>query len=358
MHKFTIVLGALAVASAAAASDSDSAPAKPVFREDGTVSVPAFELPPSELSSPEARAGQAARARHAGGMPSIPAPIAEQRKYHARAMQPRVDSMRALYPVNVTEEIIAGIPTRMVTPKDGKFDPRRVLINVHGGAFTTCWESCSLLESVPVAALGRYKVISVNYRMAPEHRHPAGAQDAAAVYRELLKRYKAQSIGIFGCSAGGSLTAQLAAWLPAHGLPQAGAIGIFGAGGVRFMGGDSAWVAAYIDGSFPAPPLPGQPAIDMTRGYFDGWDMKDASISPALHPEVAAKFPPTLIITGTRAMDMSPAIVTNSTLLKAGVKSTLIVGEAMGHCYIYQSDLPEARDAHLQIVNFFRANLK
>jgi hypothetical protein len=30
----------------------------------------------------------------------------------------------------------------------------------------------------------------------------------------------------------------------------------------------------------------------------------------------------------------------------------------MGHCYIYQSDLPEARDAHHAIVNFFRENLK
>ena len=40
-----------------------------------------------------------------------------------------------------------------------------------------------------------------------------------------------------------------------------------------------------------------------------------------------ATFPPTLIVTGTRAMDLSPAIFTNSQLLKAGVRSTLIVGE-------------------------------
>ena len=70
-----------------------------------------------------------------------------------------------------------------------------------------------------------------------------------------------------------------------------------------------------------------------------------------------AKFPPSLIITGTRAMDMSPAIYTNSQLLKAGVRSTLLVGEAMGHCFIYQSDLPEARDTYQVIVAFFRENL-
>ncbi|MEY2943670.1 MAG: hypothetical protein RLY97_1684, partial [Pseudomonadota bacterium] len=97
---------------------------------------------------------------------------------------------------------------------------------------------------------------------------------------------------------------------------------------------------------------------DLTHGYFDGADMADMILSPALHPETIAKFPPTLLITGTRAMDMSPAIVTNSALLKAGVKSTLVVGEAMGHCYIYQSNLPEARDAYDVIVRFFRENLQ
>jgi acetyl esterase/lipase len=57
-------------------------------------------------------------------------------------------------------------------------------------------------------------------------------------------------------------------------------------------------------------------------------------------------------------MDMSPAIYTNSQLLKAGVPSTLIVGEGMGHCYVYFAGLPEARDAYGVIVDFFRKNLK
>src|SRR6185436_18208567 len=95
---------------------------------------------------------------------------------------------------------------------------------------------------------------------------PAASEDVSAVYRELLKSYKPQQIGIYGCSAGGALSAQVAAWLPAHGLPP-------------------------------------QPA----RSYFDGVDMSDPMVSPALHLGVLAKFPPTLLITGTRAMDLSPA---------------------------------------------------
>jgi acetyl esterase/lipase len=356
MRRIFVALAAIAAAVSAGASAQEAAP-RPSFEADGTVNVPAFKLPPSPFSSKEAQAAQVMRARMQGGSEQVMvSDVAKARAGLERMMAPSVAAMLAAYPVDIEDTRIAGVEVKIFTPKGKAYDRRRVLINVHGGAFQTCWPACAFLESAPIAALGGYKVVSVNYRMAPEAKHPAGVQDAAAVYRELIRRHRPASTGIYGCSAGGSLTAQLAAWLPANGLPQAGAAGIFGAGAVRMMAGDSAYVAAWIDGSFP-PPARGAP-IDMTRGYFDGTSMDDPIVSPALHADAIAKFPPTLIITGTRAMDMSPAIVTNSALIKARVPSTLIVGEGMGHCYIYQAGLPEARDAHQAIVDFFRANLK
>jgi acetyl esterase/lipase len=357
----SIALAAVAVLALATTSltAQDAAPAKPVFAEDGTVHVPAFDLPPSEFSSREARAAQAMRAKMPGGAPPTNLDIAVIRRGLEAQLAPQVARMQQVYPVDVADAQIAGVPTRIVTPQGKPFDRARVLINLHGGGFSMCAGACALLESIPIASLGGYKVVTVNYRQGPEAKHPAALEDVTAVYRELLKTYKPGQIGIYGCSAGGALTAQTAAWLPAHGLPEPAAIGIFGAGGVRFMAGDSAYVAGYIDGSFPPPPRPGAPrGGDMTQGYFSSARMDDPIISPALHPEVIAKFPPALIITGTRAMDMSPAIVTNSALIKAGRRSTLIVGEGMGHCYMYQPDLPEARDAHQAIVNFFRENLR
>lgn len=80
-------------------------------------------------------------------------------------------------------------------------------------------------------------------------------------------------------------------------------------------------------------------------------------VSPAADPKIMAKFPPTLIITGTRAPDLSPAIYTHTALVKAGAKGDLIVGEGMGHCYIYRADMPEARDAYDIIVKFFNDHL-
>jgi monoterpene epsilon-lactone hydrolase len=359
-------LGAAAAAviavysSASAQTSPDAAPAqpRPTFGADGTVHVPAFDLPPSQLSSKEAQEAMKMRSRMPGRAPSSQGDIAQVRGGLESMLSQQVAGMRKDYPADVESGTIAGVPIRTITPQGKPFDQKRILINLHGGGFTMCADACAMLESLPIAVVGGFKVVTVNYRMAPEAKHPAALEDVTAVYRELLKSYKPKNIGIYGCSAGGALTAEAASWLPAHGLPQPGAIGIFGAGAVRFGAGDSAYVAGYADGSFAPPPKPGETATDMTRGYFDGFDMSDATLSPALHPDVIAKFPPTLIITGTRAMDMSPAIYTNTQLLKAGVRSEMIVGEGMGHCFIYQSRLPEARDAYPVIAAFFRDNLK
>lgn len=315
----------VAVSGVASAQTSpDTAPAmqpRPSFAPDGTVHVPGFELPPSSLSSKEAQDAMKLRSRRPGGVPPADKGIAEVRSGLESMLSAQVAEMRKAYPADVQEGTIAGVPVRTVTPQGKSFDQKRVLINLHGGAFSLCADACAMLESLPIAVVGGFKVITVNYRMAPEAKHPAALEDLTAVYREILKSHKPKNVGIYGCSAGGALTGEAAAWLPAHDLPQPGAIGIFGAGALRFGAGDSAYVAGYIDGSFPPPPKPGEPAPDLTRGYFSGSDMADATISPALHPEVIAKFPPTIIITGTRAMDMSPAIYTNSRLLKAGVRS-------------------------------------
>lgn len=353
----------VAAAAAMAPASSQSGRAGPVFTADGTVQVPAFELPPSAMLSKEALEQQKARATMkmptGGVMGGGPPDIAMVRKGIELHLARQVAEMRARYPVDVVEQRIGGIRTRVITPKGKPADPGRVLINVHGGGFQMCAEACAMLESVPIAAVGGFKVVTVDYRMAPEAVFPAASEDTTAVYRELLKAHKPGQIGIYGCSAGGVLTGQMGAWLPAKGLPQAGALGIFGAGAARMTGGDSATIAAYIDGSFPAPPRPGAPRPPAPfRDYFAGTDPNDPLAYPAMHLDLLKKFPPTLVITGTRAMDMSPAVYTHSQLAKVGVPGDLIVGEGMGHCYIYDADLPEARDAYDVIIRFFRTHLR
>ena len=342
---------AAAVIAVATTSTLHAEPARPVYSPDGVVKAPAFELPPSSLMSAEAAALLKLRAQApaSSGSPRSGGDIAQMRQGVEKVLAPNLAAMRERYPVEIVEQTVAGVPVRIITPKGRPADAKRVLINLHGGGFIMCADACALLESLPIASLGGFKVISVNYRQSPEAKFPAASEDIAAVYKSLLKTYKPRQIGIYGCSAGGSLSAAAAAWLPAHGLPQAGAIGVFGAGAVPFFTGDSAYTAAYTEGSFPTPPV--------TFPYFAGADMSDPMISPGLHPELLAKFPPTLLITGTRAFDMSPAVYTHSLLVKAGVPGDLIVGEGLGHCYMYTPGLPESQDAYRAIVKFFKSNL-
>lgn len=336
----------------------DDKPAdKPKFGITGVVHVPAFELPPSRYMSSYSAKMLSIRAV----MPSMDFPpkgeISKIRQDMEKMVSPLVALMKEKYPADVVEKTIAGVRTRVITPKGIDTDPERLLINLHGGAFSLCADGCGLLESLPIASLGKYKVVSIDYRMAPEATFPAASEDVAAVYQELLKQYQPNKIGIYGCSAGGVLTGEVAAWLPQHNLPQPGAIGIFGAGAGGMGTGDSAYIAGHIDGSFPPPNASGEMPPFPYRSYFDGVDLKDPLVTPMLHLDVLAKFPPTLVITGTRATDMSPAVFTHSQLLKAGVKSNLVVGEGMGHCYMYLSMFPEAQDAYNVIVRFFQENL-
>ena len=356
----TVSLAAMIAAGTSALWAQAPTPSRPEFQSDGTVQVPGFALPPSDLASKEARDGLRAAASLKKAAGNIPGDIMQARQQMDAALAPMVGMMNARYAVDMKEERIAGVATRIFTPRDRPADPDHVLINLHGGGFSVCFDACSKLESIPIASVGGYKVISVDYRMAPEYQHPAGLMDIVSVYRELLKRYKPQQIGIYGCSAGGALTGQVASWLAQNNLPEPAAIGMFGAGAVPFRTGDSAYIAGYIDGNFP-PPVRGRNDgmfKALTHDYFGNADMRDATISPALHPDIIARFPPSLIITGSRAMDMSPAIVTNSALLNEGVESTLIVGEALGHCYIYGANLPESRQAYKVIAGFFKKHLR
>jgi acetyl esterase/lipase len=364
-HAFGAVLTTAVVAGAllgrpATAQQAPAQPtsAHPTYTSDGVVHVPAFDLPPSPLMSPQAVG--VLKMRAAAKVPGLEAGggIAVARQRIEAQLAGQVAATRARYPADVTPQTIGGVHTRVITPKGRAVDPERVLINLHGGAFMICADACALLESLPIASIGGFKVVSVDYRMAPEATFPAASEDVAAVYRELLKTYRPSQIGIYGCSAGGALSGEAAAWLPAHGLPAPGAIGIFGAGAGRTTG-DSSYISGYVDGAFPPPPPPGSPPRPQPiRSYFDGADLKDPLVSPMLHLDVLAKFPPTLVITGTRAPDLSPAVFTHSQLIKAGAASQLIVGEGMPHCYIYQADLPEAQDAYRTIVDFFQKNLR
>ena len=153
---FAVLLCAAALASATAltAQDKPAPPAKPLFDADGTVHVPAFDLPPSAYLTPEALALQKARAKMGGMIPPADRSIGMLRKGLSAFLAPQIADLTKKYPVNIADSMIGGVPTRVFTPKGKAADKRHVLINLHGGAFSVCWDSCAMLESIPISALG------------------------------------------------------------------------------------------------------------------------------------------------------------------------------------------------------------
>lgn len=99
---------------------------------------------------------------------------------------------------------IGGIYTEVFTPAGG-VSPRnatRVLINVHGGGFVENARTESHIESVPIASIGQIRVISIDYRQAPEFAFPSASEDVAAVYRDCLRHIN-QRISVFMVLRGG-----------------------------------------------------------------------------------------------------------------------------------------------------------
>ncbi len=340
---------------------------KPSVADDGTVHVPAFELPVSPQLSEETRAVLkhqreefpamfAEINRACGSVDSADIEdLTEVRSCRAQAFYRTAlyKRMREHYPVTVRPKMLAGVFTEEFVPKQGIAPKNRdkVLINVHGGAFRYGARTYNHLESVPVAALGKIRVVSIDYRMAPEYVFPAASEDVAAVYKEILKNYKPQNIGIYGCSAGGVLTAQSISWFRKEQLPLPGAVGML-CGAANKWKGDTEKLGWWMTGN----------DIDGARSrkkktYYDGVDKDDPLVTPGMSDDIMQQFPPSLLVSSTRDAALSTVIVTHRQLTRLGVETELQLWEGMGHAFIYYPDLPESREVSETIVRFFDAHL-
>ena len=336
-------------------SAQDSSPAeqkKVVVQSDGTVEIPPQTAPVSTFLSPEAKAYLT---QHLKDMQDPE--ILKQDAGVPRFMKPYITRDYQLFAVDRRDEKIAGTHVYNYTPKSGVSakNKNRVLINLHGGGFSGCWPGCAELESIPVSALGQIEVISIDYREGPDHKFPAASEDVASVYQELLKTHKPQNIGIYGCSAGGMQTAMSIAWFEKHSIPLPGAIGVFCASAGGIFGGDALYTAMPLGEARLAPPM--NAGARPPLSYFAGTDPTDPLVSPVSSPDVLAKFPPTLIITGTRGFELSSALYTHEQMVKVGVEAELHVWEGLFHGFFYNADVPESKDALNVMIKFFDRHL-
>jgi acetyl esterase/lipase len=261
------------------------------------------------------------------------------------------EAFRKVYPVNAEQRSMAGVPVRIISPLVIPENRReRVLINVHGGGFNS--DSGSLTETVPIANLTKTKVIAILYRLAPEHPFPAAVNDTVAVYKEVLKTYRPENIGLYGTSAGAVLTAEVASQLQQLHLPLPGALGIFSGFGDFSETGDSRAIFALGGFSGPLTP-PSDTSPDSS--YTGSASLTDPVLSP-LYADLHA-FPPTLFITSTRDLLLSGTTILHRAFLRAGVDAQLIVFEALPHAFWNDVKLPESKDADEFMAAFFDEHL-
>ena len=256
-----------------------------------------------------------------------------------------------------------AIPARLYRPNGDEVVP--AILFFHGGGFfggtlDTVENPCKLLAERAHAA-----VISVDYRLAPEHAFPAGLMDcyrafewvhAQASELNLLRDH----IAVAGDSAGGNLATACCLLEQERGLQrirfQALIYPVVNLGSISTD--DFRWdETAYDIEHHPSLIRQIVRSLEDTEGivsqlYVQGkTTLTDPLVSPLFAPDVAA-FPPALLVTAEYDYLRLEGEAYARKLARAGVPTRLIQYRGMDHAFMDKlGDYPQAEDCIKEIAN-------
>ncbi|MFC0281353.1 alpha/beta hydrolase [Falsigemmobacter intermedius] len=159
------------------------------------------------------------------GLHGLPVAQVRARQAELTRMAPRGPEVGEVADFTIPGQA-GDIPVRLYQPQTAPDGPAPVLIWAHGGAFALgSLDGADAICRTLVAASG-VALLSVDYRLAPEHRFPAGLEDLLSVLRWLpdggaARGLDAARFAIGGDSAGATLTAAACLQLRDEGGPQA-----------------------------------------------------------------------------------------------------------------------------------------
>ena len=323
--------------------------------QDGTVETGNLRVPFSVFASAEAR--QTFLSGLNPAPPEIANDLAALRAHYAAFNDRLRDLMLERFEVEIVQTEIGGVPVHRVTPVSPRDDSGRVLLNLHGGAFMWGSGSGALVEAIPVAATSGLPVIAVDYRLAPEHKFPAASDDVQAVYEALLAAAPAGAIGIYGCSAGGILTAQCMAQFLERGLPLPGGIAMICGAGL-FPLGDSAFTSSALSGERPDDDATGgDMPMSVLRHYVNDLALDDPRVTPGVDLKILSQFPPSLLISGSRDFAASSVTTMHRRLVAQRVHAELFLFDGLWHAFHIFPDLPESMEVYGLLASFFKRTL-
>jgi epsilon-lactone hydrolase len=240
--------------------------------------------------------------------------------------------------VTVTAAALGGVPTAEITV-DG-VEPRHTVLYFHGGVYVMGDAFLAADLASQVGRRTRAKVISVDYRLAPEHPYPAAVDDALAAYEALLVNGTAPSDIVFaGESAGGGLAIATLVNARDRGLPLPAAAYVM-----------SPYVDLTLAGTTmgtkrEADPLLSPPALlARVADYTSGQDAALSLVSP-IFAELSG-LPPLIIQAGTHEVLLDDALRLARQAATADVEVTLDITPGVPHVFqAYHPILDEAAAA-------------
>jgi acetyl esterase/lipase len=240
--------------------------------------------------------------------------------------------------VTVTGAELGGVPTAEITI-DG-IEPRHVVLYFHGGVYVLGDAVSAAGLAAQIGRRTRATVISVDYRLAPEHPYPAAVDDALAAYQALLDNGTAPSdIAFAGESAGGGLAIATLVNARDHGLPLPAAAFVMSPYADLTLAGTS------MDTKSKADPLLSRENLQArVPDYTAGQDPALALISPVFAD--LSGLPPLIIQAGTHEVLLDDAVRLARQAAAADVEVTLDITPGVPHVFqAYSPILDEAAAA-------------
>jgi monoterpene epsilon-lactone hydrolase len=252
--------------------------------------------------------------------------------------------------VTVTAAELGGVPTAEITV-DG-IEPRHVVLYFHGGVYVMGDAALAADLASQVGRRTEAKVISVDYRLAPEDPYPAAVDDALAAYQALLDNGTAPSdIAFAGESAGGGLAIATLVNARDQGLP------LPAAAYAMSPYADLTLAGATIDAKGALDPLLSREALQARVGdYTAGQDAALGLISPIFAD--LSGLPPLIIQGGSHEVLLDDAVRLARQAAIADVEVTLEITPGVPHVFqAYHAILDEGAAALDRAGQFLSAHL-
>lgn len=228
----------------------------------------------------------------------------------------------------------------------------RTILFFHGGAFMVGSTEDHLDLCGKLSRSAMCRVLSIDYRLAPEHIFPAALNDCVTSYLWLIETGTSPSLIVpVGISAGGNLLLSMFMKLRATGIP---------------LPKSAVCISPAVDMTSREEAFENKAANDwihkedlelLGRLYLRKYDPKDPFVSPTYGD--LRDFPPLFIQVGTHETLFDDVSTFAGKAKKANVDVTFDAWEGMFHCWqIFSSVLPEGQQAIDNIGTYIRKALQ